>query len=134
MNLGTPDAPLVQRESGVIVPGHLAHHAEHGETSGVTRDPDGRRRIVLVRDVRRKFARLAGELNGLDLAFVIVCKTTRQVSGTARDIETGTDVPVRLTEPIPGACGEVMLREGEGTPDPGFGCTCSRIHFTTGSV
>jgi hypothetical protein len=139
MNLaspGTGEAALVQRDSGLLVPGHLADQPEHPDAAPdqIARDPDGRRRVVLVKDVRKKFSRLAGEMHRLDVAFVLVCKTTRTVVTKVRDLETGKDVPVAITEPIAGACGEVMLREGEDTDDPGFGCRCSRIHFTIGGV
>jgi len=125
---------LAQRESGLIVPAHLAHApeepAEGSPAAGLARDPDGRRRIVLARDTRRRFNAVAKDLARDDLAFILWCKTKRQVTKLAEDVATGQKVPVMVEEPIEGACGEVMLREGEGTPDPGFGCKCTRVHFT----
>lgn len=124
---------LAERPSGLLVPAHLAHQPEEpASVPDVARDADGRRRVVLVKDVRKGFTRCAGALDRSDLAFVLVCKTKRRTMKMATDATTGARLPVEVVEEIPDACGEVMVREGEGTPDPGFGCKCTRVHFTTG--
>lgn len=132
---------LAVRESGLLVPAHLANHnpeepAAATGSDGTDRqgglDPDGRRRLVLAREVRKRFTRLAGELDRDDVGFVLWCKTHRQTTKTVKDAKTGEDVAVNMREEIAGACGNVMLREGEGTPDPGFGCKCTRVHFAAG--
>lgn len=129
-----PLAGLAQRESGLIVPAHLAGIPEEPETgtaaAGYAKDTDGRRRILISKDARKRFSRLAGDLDRDDLAFVLFCRVTRDVVKHVKDLETGADVAVTFKEPIPNACGEVLVREGEGTPDPGFGCKCTRVHFT----
>jgi hypothetical protein len=131
-----PTGGLALRESGLVVPAHLAHLPEEPGDQGRERtggtDPDGRRRIVLARDTRKRFSRLAGDLDREDLAFVLVCKQHREVTKHVKDAKSGESIVVAVREEIPGACGEVMLREGMDTPDPGFGCKCTRIHFTKG--
>jgi hypothetical protein len=132
---GSLEPALAVRDSGLIVPAHLRELPEHAGAAedpdeNCARDADGRRRIVLTKETRKRFTRMAGDLDRENLVFVLVCKPNRQVTKHATDIKTGEKVPVVLQEPIPGACGEVMKREGEGTHDPGFGCTCTRLHFT----
>jgi hypothetical protein len=137
MGTAAGSGSLAQRASGLVVPAHLAGVPEEPAAEGLAapgaRDADGRRRIVLTRETRKRFSRTAADLDREDLAFVLVCKGFRYVGKEASDPATGETSLVAVKEPIPGACGEVMLREGEDTLDPGFGCKCTRIHFTKGS-
>jgi hypothetical protein len=132
--LGT--APLVQRASGIVVPAHLASTPEEpaGGTpsAAVARDPDGRRRVVIDRQTRKAMLKAAKAFGVVDLALVLTCRTTRPVQRVVQDVKTLQNVLVTEVEPVPGACGEVMQREDEGGADPGFGCTCTRIHFVKG--
>lgn len=131
MNIG---GALARRDSGILVPAHLAIEpqadpsAEAAPAKGA-RDPDGRRRIVLSKETRKLFLRLVRDLTPLDLALFMACRKTRQVPQIVKDAATGQNVGVVVTEQVPDACGEVMLREDEGGTDPGFGCKCTRIHF-----
>lgn len=128
---------LAERASGLLVPAHLAHQTEEPASvpDVAARDADGRRRVVLVKDVRKGFTRCAVALDQSDLAFVLVCKTRRKTVKMATDLSyPARKIPVEVVEEIPGACGEVMVREDEGGPDPGFGCQCTRVHFTTGGI
>jgi hypothetical protein len=125
--------PLAQRPSGLIVPAHLAHvRPEAPAPDTAARDADGRRRIVLAREDRKALQRIAGRMHGLDVATVFSCRTTREALRTVTDATSGALVSVVVQEPIASACGEVLLREGEDTDDPGFGCKCTRIHFLKG--
>lgn len=130
-----PLGGLTVRESGLIVPAHLAGAPEEpvadGQpAAGSAKDSDDRRRLVLTKDTRKRFTRLAADMDRDDLAFVLVCKSFRYVTKRVKDATSGEEIPVVLKELIPTACGEIMVREGEETHDPGFGCKCTRIHFT----
>lgn len=85
--------------------------------------------MVLSDESRRYFLGLVRTLGPRDLGFFLACKMIRQVKRMVVDANTGAEVPAIVTEPVAGACGEIMLREGEGGPDPGFGCKCTRVHF-----
>lgn len=130
----TPE--LVQRDSGIIVPAHLAGAPEEpgveGERAKGGIDPDGKRRVVIPKQTRKALSRISGDLGRTDLAIVIVCKTFRMVPRQVEDAVTKEKVTVELREDIPGACGKIMVRCGEGTIDPGFECDCTRIHFVSG--
>jgi hypothetical protein len=131
----TPAEALVQRDSGLIVPAHLAGVPEEPDADKRAQgsvDPDGKRRVVIPRPMRRSLSKLSGDLAVTDLAIVIVCKTFRMVTREVRDAASGEKVRVELREEIPGACGKIMLRCGEGTIDPGFECDCTRLHFLAG--
>jgi hypothetical protein len=129
--------PVAQRESGLIVPLHLAgvpevkEGAESRVADDVPRDADGRRRIVLTREARRTFTKMVRELGPQHLAILLSCRTQRHVVREVEDATTHEKVPVLVTEPIPDACGEILIREDEDGADPGFGCKCSRIHFVS---
>ena len=100
---------LAERESGIIVPGHLANQPEVGQK--VTRDPDGRVRLVLTDEDRRAINRLVMTLQGHGLGAVVACRRDQaHADGSSR-------------------CGDIMITEGKDTPDPGYGCTCTRIHW-----
>lgn len=118
-----------QRSSGLLVPSHLASVPEGEPAPDVARDADGRRRIVLSDEARRHFAQLVKALGPRDLAFFLACRNTRTTRRVVKDAATGEAVTTLITESIEGACGGIMLREGEGTGDPGFGCQCARVHF-----
>lgn len=129
---------LVTRESGLVVPANYASlpeepvvdaRPEGAGQAGAARDSDGRRRIVLTKDRRKNFTRLANDLANDDLAVILWCKTQRPRIIKVPDATTGEETAVVINETIPGACGEVMLREDEGGADPGYGCKCTRIHF-----
>lgn len=130
--------PFAERESGLIVPAHLADQPEkpdavrHARDDGA-HDPDGRRRVVFTREERRRFSTFSRDLGRDDLAVVLVCRTTRQVSRRVKDAKSGEFATVMILEEIAGACGEILLREDEGGADPGFGCKCTRIHFLKGA-
>lgn len=138
--------PMAERPSGLVVPEHLAHVPE-GPTSaptatverragaaqrGEATDPDGRRRLVLTREQRHLLTKFAREFKPFDIAAVLFCQSSRPVTRLATHPETGVEIPVTLWETIPGACGQMLEREGEGTDDPGYGCRCTRFHFVRG--
>lgn len=94
------------RPSGLIVPAALATVPEAGRPVEA-RDPDGRRRVVMSADDRRKMDRAIRALRQHGLQFVAVCDNTLRSD----------------------RCGQLMRPEGHGTPDPGYGCRCTRVHI-----
>jgi hypothetical protein len=82
-------------------------------------DPDGRRRVVLTREDRKLVDATVAIFQRTGKAFVLICAQRPAV-----DSETGRPASPKFT-----SCGEVMRREGDGTDDQGFGCSCTRIHF-----
>ncbi len=130
-----PTVPYLERESGIVVPANLidlpegAAAVDDSSQPEIARDADGRRRIVLSREMRTMLTRMVKQCNGLDLGFFFSCRAARFRFENVKDAATGKDAIVRIEERIPGACGEIMLREDDGGPDPGFGCKCTRIHF-----
>lgn len=133
MTVAAPSMPYAERESGLVVPAHLAAVPETPEPDGLPAagglDSDNRRRIVLDRRTRKMLTELAIGLGQRDIAVFFHCRTHRMALKKIKDAKTGEDVEAIVQEPIPGSCGEIMTREGEGTLDPGFGCKCSRVHF-----
>jgi len=130
LNAATP--PMTVLESGLVVPSHVAHEPEPEQPADSAKDADGRRRVVLDRDTRKVLGKLARAFGERDIAVLFHCQTHRRVRRTVKDAKTGADVTVMALEPIDGACGEIMAREGDGTMDPGFGCKCQRVHFLAG--
>jgi hypothetical protein len=134
--------PHVVRDSGLVVPAHLAGAPEEPAAAGTTSrirqdgavDADGRRRLVFTPEVRKLFSRLARELERDDLVFVLACKPTKAKRVAVKDAATRETIDVIASSPIDGACGQVLLREDEGGEDPGFGCACTRVHFLRGGV
>lgn len=126
---GHPSDPLTTRPEMAESPGGLIapKHLLDGPPAMGGRDKDGRRRIVLSRDERRRLVGLAKLFKVSDLGIVITCQPRRLVNKVV-EVE-GAKVLQPVWEPISGACGELMVREGEGTDDPGYGCKCTRIHF-----
>lgn len=100
-----------QRSSGIIVPVALADEpGKRADTEGMAQDADGRRRVVLTNDERRLLDKAITMLRDRGFGVIVGC-----VKGT-----------------LPGggqACGGFAIPVGRGTPDAGFGCQCSRIHF-----
>lgn len=110
MNVATAAAqppffgPMATRPSGLIVPAKLAEAKVEGQPDeGPARDADGRRRVVLTVADQRKIDQAIRILDTAGLGVVVACK------------QEGCNLP--------------MLNEGKGTPDPGYGCRCSRVHF-----
>lgn len=131
------NAAHVERESGLFVPAHLAREAEIREPhappdrpeGGV--DPDGRTRIVMPADARKALRALGAWTSSRHLGVFFTCQASRQVVKPVT-LESGAVSLVTVREEIPGKCGEIFLREGQDTGDPGFGCKCTRIHFVRG--
>jgi hypothetical protein len=74
---------------------------------------DGRRRVVLTDGERRKLDAVITMLRERGFGIIVGC-----VNGKLPD---GTD-----------ACGDFAVPVERGTPDAGFACRCSRIHFLRG--
>lgn len=132
----TPTSAMAQRASGLVVPAHLAHLAEKtaddAPHDGIARDPDGRRRVLLSRNGRRGMMAAANEFGEMGIMIALHCATNKPVRRLVKDATTGGTVMVTMLEPVPGACGEIMLREDGDGIDPGFGCKCTRLHFVAG--
>jgi hypothetical protein len=110
--LGAIDTGLAKRESGVIVPANLAGSPEANlKRTPVARDMDGRRRVLYTDSERRNLNRVLTMLITRGLAAVVAC------IGGQEHGDGGN------------SCGDIMLAEGKGTDDPGFGCKCTRIHW-----
>jgi hypothetical protein len=75
---------------------------------GVAYDLDGRRRVVFSTDEQRKIDHVLTLLVRAGFGIAVGCHSRPD-----------------STEP----CGQVLLNEGAGTPDAGYGCRCQRIHF-----
>jgi hypothetical protein len=104
---------LARTGSGLIVPAGMADAAKVSN-GAVARDIDGRRRVVFTDQERRTIDRAAKILKGRGFAYVLVCW-----GGKEGKQEDGTPV-----------CGQPMQAEALDTKDPGYGCKCSRIHFS----
>lgn len=97
--------PVAQRPSGLIVPAALAEAKVPGQADeGPSKDADGRQRVVLTRADQKKIDQAIKVLHQAGLGIVVGCKRE-------------------------GGCGLPMTNEGNGTPDSGYGCRCSRVHF-----
>jgi hypothetical protein len=100
---------LVQTAAGLLVPATAIPANGNGAVQGAY-DADGRRRIVLTKDDQRKIDRAIRIIQAAGLGVIVACR-----QGTRPD---GKD-----------ACGQPLVNEGADTPDPGYGCSCSRVHF-----
>ncbi len=99
----TPFGPLAQRPSGLFVPVNLAEAKVAGDKAdGPARDEDGRRRVVLTKADQKLIDRAIKIMHRAGMGIVVGCKA---------------------------GCGQPMLNEDQGTPNAGYGCKCSRIHF-----
>jgi len=104
-----PAGAMVQRGSGILVPEAVA---DATPDASVPRDPDGRRRVVLPRDAQKKINAAIQELKAAGLGIVVGCRFE---------------------------CGQPLLNEGVSvdpatgartmSPDAGYGCKCTRVHF-----
>lgn len=106
---------LVERASGIVVPGNLAAEPEVNAPNGkhgppVCYDPDGRRRVVFPKALQKKVNSLVLDLVAQGFGMVVICRS-EQKHGDKQ------------------GCGMPLLNEGQGQPDDGYGCRCSRIHF-----
>jgi hypothetical protein len=105
---------VVKRQSGIIVPQELEQEpdpsapAKQRSTRPTAYDPDGRRRVVLMREEQRRIDRMILELRTYGLGLIICCS----------DRWDGKK-----------SCGQALTVEAAGTPDAGYGCQCTRIHF-----
>lgn len=112
-------AEFVKRPSGVIVPAKLATAPEAGKPGPVVAyDEDGRRRVVLTRQDQKALDKAILILHRAGLGVVVCCRA-------GQPLEDGKET-----------CGLPMTNEGQATkdtpgiPDAGYGCRCSRVHFT----
>jgi hypothetical protein len=106
------DVNLAQRPSGLVVPANLANVPEVGKPGAVVaRDLDGRRRVVLSDELRRKLNSVILELKAQGFGLIVGCRNV-----------------TALPDGTP-ACGQLLAQEAE--PDAGYGCQCSRIHWLT---
>jgi hypothetical protein len=101
---------LVQRQSGIVVPAHLAQQLDQARPGAppLVYDPDGRRRVVIE---KQQVESIFKDFAALGLAFFMGCRPG----------------PKRADGVTP--CGHPMRREADGGPDPGYGCLCTRIYF-----
>lgn len=98
---------LVERSSGIVVPVAVAD--SHARSSGATYDSDGRRRVVLTATERRQFDRVIRTMKTIGMGIVLACREGKRPDGRQ-------------------ACGQPLVPEGVGTPDPCYVCLCTRIH------
>jgi hypothetical protein len=103
---------LVRRPSGIVVDRKLGDLPEHGKAQPVTRDADGRRRVVFTDDERRKLNAVIKFVGREGFGIILGCRREHLNDGTP-------------------ACGGVMVPVGfeDGGPDAGYACGCSRIHW-----
>lgn len=114
VEIGQTDQGLAKRESGLIVPNHLANAPDAAKPAGYTpvaRDMDGRRRIVFSDEDRRKLNHVLTILGQQGLGTVVGCVQQMAHKDGGQ------------------ACGGILIAEGRGTDDPGYGCKCTRIHW-----
>ncbi len=106
---------MVERPSGLLVTADIDAavptngNGHHGPDFSF--DPDGRRRIVLTKADQRKIDQAIRLLTAAGLGIVVACRA-------GQPLKPGVET-----------CGEALLNEGKGTPDAGYGCRCSRLHF-----
>ncbi|MGE0444837.1 MAG: hypothetical protein AB7P99_06370 [Vicinamibacterales bacterium] len=100
---------LVERPSGLVVPAAVADAVQ---SDGVTRDADGRRRVVFTKDEVKRIRRVVELLNARGFQMHLRC-------------DHKPEQPVAGHQP----CGILLEVEGFGHPDHGFGCGCTRIHL-----
>lgn len=102
---------MVERASGLVVPVGLEKEPDQSAPvdDATTYDLDGRRRIVLTMDDQRKIDQVVKLLQARGMGIIVACASR--------------------TDGKP-ACGFPMMTENKGLPDAGYGCRCSRVHFT----
>lgn len=91
----------VTTPAGLVVPVGAADAAVEDGTIAAAMDGDGRRRIVLTRQDQKHLNTAILMLKAADLGIVVCCRK----------------------------CDQAMVPEAMGTPDAGYGCSCSRVHF-----
>jgi hypothetical protein len=108
--IGNGGQGLVTLASGLVVPAAVADNTADPRTDqGATAyDEDGRRRVVLSSDEQRLVDRTIKMLQSHGLGMVVGCRNRK-------DGKVSCGRPM-VPEPLPG--------------DNGFGCLCSRVHFT----
>lgn len=103
MSGGGPNGAVTP--SGLIVPADVLDAAVQDGQVAAALNADGRRRIVLTRDDQKALDKAIQLLKSADLGIVVCCRK----------------------------CNEAMLPERNDEPgkaaDPGYGCSCSRVHF-----
>lgn len=87
--------------AGLEVPASAADQAVEDGTIAAAMDGDGRRRVVLTRQDQKAMNAAILMLKAADLGMVVCCRR----------------------------CDQAMVPEAMGTPDAGYGCSCSRVHF-----
>jgi hypothetical protein len=111
------NAGLVQRASGIVVAADVAAAVDEARPEPkheTVYDLDGRRRVVLSDDVRRRFDREVRELLARGIGFLLVCR---------EDVKRDDGKP---------SCGQPMQpQRNDSGGDFGYGCRCTRIHFAT---
>lgn len=119
-----PADAVVTTEAGLVVPAHAADAMERirdvldpkGGAQGsvpirrlpTAYDADGRRRVGLTKRERRDVEKMIRILNAQGIGVVLSC--VQRFDGKT-------------------PCGGCLSPEGQGGPDDGFGCNCSRLHF-----
>lgn len=92
--------------AGLEVPASALDQAVEDGAIAAAMDKDGRRRIVLTRQDQRQLNAAIAMLKAADLGMVVCCRQ----------------------------CNQPMVPEDMGTPNAGYGCQCSRVHFHHGAV
>lgn len=87
--------------AGLEVPASAADIAVEEGTIAAAMNEDGRRRIVMTRQDQKQLNAAIRLLKAADLGIVVCCRK----------------------------CNQPMVPEDMGTPDAGYGCRCSRVHF-----
>lgn len=87
--------------AGLEVPASAADQAVEEGAIAAALDQDGRRRIVMTRQDQKQLNAAILTLKAADLGIVVCCRR----------------------------CNQAMVPEDMGTPDAGYGCSCSRVHF-----
>ena len=125
--IGNGEGSLVRRPSGVIVPAELGNRPVPGAPSNgsVTRDLDGRRRVVYPDSERRVIDKAINLLRAQGIGYIVGCIGAYGPPDDRREASGGNGYHRDGSL----ACGQPMRPEGVGTPDAGFGCNCTRIHF-----
>jgi hypothetical protein len=114
------EAGLVARSSGLIVPSAFKDAAETPISDAI--DGDGRARVVLTKEERKKIQAAVSVLEDHGFALLIRCQD-RDVQIVRHGGKT-----VKTIQARPGSCGQVLGPEGADGPDRGAGCKCKRIH------
>ena len=117
----TDTSGMARTGSGLIVPAGLADQSAAAATPGppvsIARDMDGRRRVTFTNAERKTIDKAIRLLRGQGIGFIAGCVGARQTKAGGVHLD-GSAV-----------CGTMLVPVDRESPDAGFACNCTRVHF-----